>query len=1330
MLGGQCRNRDRDAACGSGGTGGGLSSFVAVTGELRQEIPPQYLLSPLAPEPRTLIDILYETAKRFPEAPAIDDGDVQLTYAELITDIEDSVAWLAARGIGRGDRIGIRMPSGSYALYVAILSVLATGAAYVPVDADDPEERAELVFTEADVVAVITEAGLSRGPGSSRGWRAASPLGRDDAWIIFTSGSTGTPKGVAVTHRSAAAFVDAEAQLFVQDSPIGPGDRVLAGLSVAFDASCEEMWLAWRHGACLVPAPRSMVRSGMDLGPWLVARDITVVSTVPTLAALWPAEALEAVRLLIFGGEACPPELADRLAVEGREVWNTYGPTEATVVACAARLSGGGPVAIGLPLLGWDLAVVDSEGEAVPYGAVGELVIGGVGLARYLDPEKDAEKYAAMPTLGWKRAYRSGDLVRLESDGLYFVGRADDQVKVGGRRIELGEVDTALVNLPGVSGGAAAVRRTAGGTPLLVGYIASADPMFDLPKARVSLNETLPAALVPRLVLVDELPTRTSGKVDRDALPWPVDVGDDDGAGLTGTMGWLAGLWRDVLAAPVDGPEADFFALGGGSLSAAQLVAALRRRHPQVTVADLYDHPRLGSLAGFLDELDPPPQVHPRTVKPTSRMTQAVQVALSLPLATLTGLQWVVWLALANNVLAGFVPWTAPLNWWWVGLGFVLFVTPLGRMSIAALCARLLLDGLAPGTYRRGGSEHLRVWLAERLAEASGAENLAGAPWLVYYARALGNKVGKGVDLHSTPPVTGMLKLGHRSSVEPEVDLSGHWIDGDLFHVGPITVGNDATIGARTTLLPGAVVGKNADVAPGSGVVGKVKNGQYWKGSPAVKSGKARHPWPEHRPPRAPVWVAVYGVSSIVLGGLPLLAIAAGLAVIGYGVRETNSVVDAIAPAALWTPVATLAAALIYAALTVVGVRLLSLGLREGYHPVRSRTGWQIWTTERLMDAARTYLFPIYASLLTPSWLRVLGANVGRGTEISTALLTPKFTVVEDGAFLADDTMVASYELGGGWIHVAKATIGKRAFLGNSGITQPGRKVPDDGLVAVLSAAPHKAKAGSSWLGSPPVRLRRKPTAADALRTFHPSARLKLLRGLVEMCRIIPLIMTFAIGVAVLLTLQWLAVEAGWGWAALSAGAVLLVAGGVAGAAAVIAKWLVVGRIEAGEHPLWSPFVWRNEVYDTFVETVAAPWFARAASGTPVMNLWLRALGAGIGRGVWCETYWLPEADLVTLEQGATVNRGCVVQTHLFHDRIMRMDTVVLEQGSTLGAHSVALPAARIGAGATVGPASLVVRGDEVPASTRWQGNPISPWQAPRKKRAGTSAPSTEETAA
>lgn len=1293
-----------------------------VTAEDVLAIPDQYRLSDRATAPRTLVDILYATAARYPDAAAIDDGTVQLTYSELIADIEASVAWMATRGIGRGDRVGIRMPSGSYSLYVAILSTLAAGAAYVPVDADDPPERAELVFSEAGVVAIITEDGLVRGPGSSRGWRAGDPLVRDDAWIIFTSGSTGTPKGVAVTHRNAAAFVDAEAQMFLPDNPIGPDDRVLAGLSVAFDASCEEMWLAWRNGACLVPAPRSLVRSGMDLGPWLVSRDITVVSTVPTLAALWPAEALEQVRLLIFGGEACPPELAERLAAgeDNREVWNTYGPTEATVVACAARLDGVSPVSIGLPLPGWDLAVVDANGAPVGYGQIGELVIGGVGLARYLDPEKDAEKYAPMPTLGWQRAYRSGDLVRLEADGLYFQGRADDQVKVGGRRIELGEVDNALVHLPGVSGGAAAVRKTASGTPLLVGYIASADPQFDLAAARTELARALPAALVPRLVLMDELPTRTSGKVDRDALPWPPPGGTGpDDPDLGGTMGWLAELWRDVLGASVDGPEADFFALGGGSLSAAQLVAALRKRYPEVTVAQLYDHPRLGSLAGFLDEMNPARKVEPRIVKPTPLRTQAAQVLLSVPLATLTGLQWVTWLALLNNTAAALhpLPWLVPISWWWVGIAFVAFITPIGRMGIAALGARTMLSGLKPGTYRRGGSEHMRVWIAERLAEASGAENQAGAPWLVYYARALGNQVGKGVDLHSAPPVTGMASLGHRCSIEPEVDLSGHWIDGDLFHVGPITVGNDATIGTRTTLLPGAVIGKNADVAAGSGVVGKVKNNQYWKGSPAVKSGKARHPWPDHRPARAAHWVPIYGVSAVLLAALPLAALAAGLAILGWAMRDTATLGEAIAAAAPWVPPAALASFACYALLTVVLVRLASIGLHEGYHPVRSRSGWQLWATERLMDAARHYLFPIYAALLTPVWLRLLGAKIGRGTEISTALLIPKFTVVEDGAFLADDTSVASYELGGGWIHVATATIGRRAFLGNSGITQPGRRVPEDGLVAVLSATPHKAKRGSSWLGSPPIRLRRRPTDADAVRTFAPSTKLKVARSAAETCRVIPVMVSFAIGVAVLAGLQWLALRFGFGWAALGSGLVLLAAGAVAGVIAVAAKWVSVGRIGTVEHPLWSSFVWRNEVSDTFVETVAAPWFARAASGTPVMNLWLRALGASIGRGVWCETYWLPEADLVTLGSAATVNRGCVVQTHLFHDRIMRMDTVVLEPGATLGTHCVALPAARIGAGATVGPASLVMRGDEVPPSTRWQGNPIAPWQVSKKKK-------------
>ncbi|QBS42555.1 Pls/PosA family non-ribosomal peptide synthetase [Nocardia sp. CS682] len=1277
------------------------------------------------PPARTLVDILTATALTHPDAPAIDDGDTVLTYLELVVEIEKTMARLATAGVRPGDRVGVRMPSGSRELYLTILAVLYAGAAYVPVDADDPDERAQLVFGEAQVTAIVTAAGIETTPA---GIRAAAdnpadaatstlPTPADDAWIIFTSGSTGTPKGVAVTHRNAAAFVDAEARLFLPDAPIGPGDRVLAGLSVAFDASCEEMWLAWRNGACLVPAPRDLVRTGADLGPWLVRREISIVSTVPTLAATWPAEALDAVRLLIFGGEAVPPELAERLAGNGdteREVWNTYGPTEATVVACAALLDGEWPIRIGLPLDGWDLVVIDAAGNPVGEGESGELVIGGVGLARYLDPAKDAEKYAPLPSVGWDRAYRSGDLVRNDSAGLVFLGRADDQIKLGGRRIELGEIDNALQHLPGVTGAAAAIRTTKAGNKILVGYLTGPGPDFDLKAARTQLAEHLPAPLVPRLAVVDELPTRTSGKVDRNALPWPLPNSADDESDndLTGTAQWVAGLWDSILGGEVLDLDADFFDLGGGSLAAAQLVTALRARYPQITVADLYDHPRLGALVELLEQSTPAVAVEERVVRPTPRRAQWTQVLATIPLTTLTGLQWLTWLAIVGNIAAwsGSLPWLPQLSWWWTLVAFLLFISPPGRMGICVVGARLLLRGVEPGRHPRGGSVHLRLWAAVRLSEASGAENLSGAPWMVPFARALGAKIGKGVDLHTLPPVTGMLELGDGCSVEPEVDLSGYWIDGDVVHIGPVTVGAGAVVGSRSILLPGTRIGKNAEVAPGSAVSGKVKAEQEWAGSPAAKIGKAHHRWPAHTPDRAAHWVAIFGVTSMALAAVPILGLGAGGLFIAWFIRDTRTLAGGLGRAFAILPVATLLSLAVYAAITIIAVRLLSFRLREGYHPVRSRTGWQVWSTERLLDSARTFLFPLYASLLTPIWLRLLGANIGKGVEASTVLLLPKFTTVADGAFLADDTMIASYELGGGWLRIGEAKVGKRAFLGNSGMTAPGRRVPKNGLVAVLSAAPSKSKAGSSWLGSPPVRLRRAPESSDTARTFDPPPKLRIARAIVETCRLFPVLVTFAIGLGVLFTLAWLARTLGHLPTALLSGLVLLAAGAVAGASSVAAKWLLIGRIRAEEHPLWSSFVWRNEVSDTFVETVAAPWFARAATGTPVLNLWLRGLGARIGRGVWCESYWLPEADLVTLGDGATVERGCVVQTHLFHDRIMSMDTVTLGAGATLGPHCVALPASTIGEGATIGPASLVMRGDTVPPSTRWWGNPIAPW--------------------
>jgi non-ribosomal peptide synthetase-like protein len=1249
-------------------------------------LPARFTAGP-APVARTLLDVLATTTAQHPAAAAIDAGGRVLSYRALADEVEAQRSTLVAAGIGVGDRVGIRISSGTAELYVAILAVLAAGAAYVPVDADDPEERAELVFGEAGVCAVLTDAGLEA---------AAAPIGHpgrpgpgDDAWIIFTSGSTGKPKGVAVSHRSAAAFVDAEARLFLQDEPIGPGDRVLAGLSVAFDASCEEMWLAWRHGACLVPAPRALVRTGVDLGPWLREQRITVVSTVPTLAALWPADALEDVRLLIFGGEACPPELAERVVVEGREVWNTYGPTEATVVATAAQLTADGPVRIGLPLDGWDVVVVDGSGEPVELGDTGELVIGGVGLARYLDATKDAEKYAPLPSLGWDRAYRSGDVVRAELDGLVFLGRADEQVKLGGRRIELGEVDAALQALPGVRGAAAAVRRTKAGNQVLVGYVAGD---VDPDAAATLLRDRLPSALVPLVAVVDELPTRTSGKVDRDALPWPLARRDAAVAALTATEEWLAQGWTEILGVAVSDPKADFFTHGGGSLTAAQLVAMIRTRHPRVSVNDLYLNPELGGLAAHLDGLTGDSGPRP-AVAPVPRRTGVLQALLLAPALAVVGLRWTTVAAALSSVAAwtGLVGTAPAVPWWALALAWLALFSPPGRIAIAAGGARLLLRGVRAGTHPRGGAAHVRLWAAERLADLSGATGLSAASWTTRYARLLGARIGDDVDLHSAPPVTGLLKVGRGAAVEPEVDLAGHWVEGDLVHIGRIRIGAGARVGSRSTLMPGARVGKNAEVVAGSTVHGAIPAGQRWAGSPAG------------RPRRSRSWIGAYGATSALLGLLPAIAAVPGVLVLAAGVPSLGAVLALV-------PVATLAYLLAYALLVLGAVRLLGVGMIEGYHAVHSRVGWQVWTTERLMGLARIGLYPLYASLATPTWLRLLGAKIGKDVEASTVIALPRMTTVNDGAFLADDTMVGTYELRGGWLHVAPSRVGKQAFLGNSGMTGPGRSVPKRGLIGVLSSTPRKAKKGSSYLGLPPMPLRRAVEQGDTSRTYHPPRRLKIARGLVELCRVLPLMLCAALGVLVVAGLLAAQAAGGWLLAALVAGPSLVAAGIVAALLASLAKWALVGQLRAVEHPLWSSFVWRGELADMFVELLAVPWLAGPASGTPVLTAWLRTMGAHIGRGVWLESHWLPESDLVHLGAGATVNRGCVVQTHLFHDRIMRMDTVRLDEGATLGPNGIVLPGAGIGARTTVGPGSLVTRGDAVPADTRWLGNPISSW--------------------
>lgn len=888
-------------------------------------------------------------------------------------------------------------------------------------------------------------------------------------------------------------------------------------------------------------------------------------------------------------------------------------------------------------------------------------------------------------------------------------------MKVGGRRIELGELDAALSALPGVRGGAAAVRRTASGTQVLVGYLAAEDG-FDTVAATASLRQQLPAALVPRLAVVADLPTRTSGKIDRDALPWP--LGQVDTAASEVPLGadqaWLAGVWGDILGTRVTDPSADFFDLGGTSLGAAHLLARLRERYPEAGVTDVYDHPRLADMASHLSALDAPETRLNERVSPVRRRTQVGQVLAVVPLRTVGGLRWLTRLATATNLAGWLGLGVAHVPWWVVALGWALFVLPPGRMALAALGARAILWPIKPGRYPRGGRAHLRLWLAERLAEELGATSNAGAPGMKLYARLLGATVGRGVDLHAVPPITGLLTLGDGCSVEFEADLAGYWLDGDSLVVGRVTIGARARVGTRSTLGPGAVVGPDAEVGPGSAVVGEVPAGDYWTGSPAHPTGRrARGPW-EGTPSAHPAWLLAYGVAAVVIAGIPVAGIAAGLAVALVGAPVGAGLGALVGHVLAWLPLATLAGFTLTAVLVWAVVRACALFVVEGNVPVRSGAGLAAWATIRVLDEARHWLYPLYAGWFTPTWLRLLGADIGKDAEASTVLLVPKLASVGEGAFLADDTLLGGYELGGGWLRVDRVRVGKHAFLGNSGMAAPGRKVPARGLVAVLSAAParDRAKKATSWIGSPPAPLRRQVAASDASLTYDPPSGLRVRRAVVEAFRIVAVMVSLALAVGVAATLLGLASRSWWLAAALG-GLVLVVAGYLSTWCATLAKRLLVGRVRPGEHPLWSSFVWRNELADQFVELVAAPWFARWASGTPLLNVWLRMMGARIGTGAWVETYWLPEPDLVEIGDGATVERGCVVQTHLFHDRVLALDAVVIKAGATLGPNSVVLPGASVGRHSTIGSASLVMRGEAVPRRTRWIGNPIGPWVDP-----------------
>ncbi|RNG18647.1 non-ribosomal peptide synthase/polyketide synthase [Streptomyces botrytidirepellens] len=562
--------------------------------------------------PATLAELFERQAAVSPDAPAVASGAGGLTFAELETAANRLAHRLIGRGVGPEKLVALVLPR-SVEMVVAQLAVVKAGGAFLPVDPHYPAERVAFMLRDAEPLVVLDDVAsvwAGDGPADPPAVRALTP--DHPAYVIYTSGSTGVPKAVVVTHAGLASFSAAAATHY----GVRAGDRVLQFASPSFDASVLELCVSLPRGAALVVAEEGPLL-GERLAQVLTEHRITHALIPPAALATVPEAAREAgmpeLRTLIVGGDACSAELVDRWA-PGRRMINSYGPTEATVVSTwsGPLTAGSGVPPIGGPIRNTRAYVLDSALRPVPVGVAGELYVAGAGLARgYLGrPGLTASRFLADPFgPAGSRMYRTGDVVRWTSDGeLRFVGRADDQVKVRGFRIEPGEVESALRRSPDVREAVVAVRDT-GPTPehptglkRLVGYVVPAEGTAPTAASlRDFLGRILPPHMVPSaFATLEELPLTPNGKVDRRALPDPdpaPDPGADHVAPRTLMESRIAAIWADVLGLDRVGVHDNFFDLGGDSILSIQVVSRARQSGLGLTTKDLFSHQSVAALA-------------------------------------------------------------------------------------------------------------------------------------------------------------------------------------------------------------------------------------------------------------------------------------------------------------------------------------------------------------------------------------------------------------------------------------------------------------------------------------------------------------------------------------------------------------------------------------------------------------------------------------------------------------------------------------------------------------------------------------------------------------
>ena len=1280
----------------------------------------------------------------------ISDGE-EVTYEQLDHLANQLSGRLKHRGIGKGKVVGVWLER-SVSVYVAILAILKTGAAYVPLDPHYPAERIRFILSDCKPSLLLTSTSLANeNPhfdceyfyiDQEQQSQEILPLlpieteltPNDLCYIIYTSGSTGKPKGVEITHRSVCNYVNAASQVY----GIHSQDRVYQGFSVTFDASIEEIWLTFATGATLIPGNSAALHAGAGLVEFLTDNRITVLSCVPTLLALLETDNIPSLRLLILGGETCTQDLIARWSRNNLRILNTYGPTEATVVTTYAECHPDKPVTIGQPLPNYQVFILDSDLKPVAKGVTGELCIAGVCLARgYLNrPDLVKTKFINHPELDNIRLYRTGDLARItENDEIQFGGRIDAQIKLRGFRIELREIESVLIEYPGIRHAVVAPQEMASGATSLVAYlILKEGSHYDEEDLHHFLQSRLPEYMVPNLFeTIERLPLLASGKIDRAQLPKPTvhqdHISQNYVAPRSALEKKIAAVWEELFQHKPISTNADFFHdLGGHSLLAAKIVSLLRREPElkHISMLDIYENPTIKKFTKKVSSNSLKMKEMIDTIEanidsnnePKSKrnyffcgIAQFFGCYFQFALASWEFL--LIYLAL-TVVMTQYEFVSLPVLGGIIGL---FFAFPPLLFVVAIISKWLLLGRIKPGNYRLWGWYYFRWWLTQRIQKSIAPVNfLTGSPLMNLYCRLMGAKIGKNCFI-GTMNISSfdLLTIGDDSSIGYNTMLLGYTVEDGWLKIGSNSIGNRCYVGTRavlsinTTMEDDACLENLSMLPPNSFIP---KNKTYF-GSPARPlNDKLLNPMQQKVFAKSTP-LKDFGCGLLHYFGLVFVAIIyyaaflPGILFVDYFYTEGN-LIKAVVIAA---PAGAIAFILIFSA-SVILIKKLILGrIVAGNYKIKSGYYIRCWIVERLL--ATRVLEVMADSLYFPLFLRMLGAKIGKRVEMGECpFVSPDLLTMEDESFTASSVSIGLPRIFGGYAAYAPIVVGKRGFVGNIALLPPGSVIGENSLIGCLTTPPlngDAAKPNTSWLGSPAMFLPKREIfeGFSEKDTFQPTASLYVKRILIETIRIVlPSIFSFICLVGIFLSVDYL-------YTNYSVAATIalfpifdiLIMLGMTGVAIAL-KWILVGRLKEEVKPVWSVFIWK---YDVFVhlynEFIGHP-ILEPLLGTPFVAMFLRLLGTKIGKRAFINSKEFAEYDLITIGDDVALNEECVIQTHLFEDRIFKMSTITIKNNCNIGCDSVVLYSTVMETHSSLGNLSLLMKGEHLPAYSVWEGIP------------------------